>query len=993
MKNSKKLKEIRKRLAASILGVSLGVTGFSGVSNSQNLKENPNNKYEWEAVDDIFEKKVGDYDVALQHHKYININIFNSYQKEIPYNNDTYVEYVFQKCENCGHLRTLKNIQKFEFTDWVLNKETGKETRICRKTGTIQNRYNVINNENKEENTNKIINNIGLTDPKEDNIKEEQKHEHNFEKIDCFDDKYEYSYCECGKVLKTKHELKFIRENVDGSKVFECTHEGCNYVTTIKKQEENTHVHNYILYKTDDEKEYWKCEKDGDIKEIYHNLKEVINNDGSKTLKCINDGCNFSKKLEEEHIHNYSKLKWADEEKEYWECEKDGNIKEIPHNFVIETNADGTKIKRCTHKDCVFYKELEEEHIHNYSLLSAIDENYEFWVCEKDGLIKEVPHNFVIETNADGTKVKKCINKGCSFSKELEEEHIHNYSKLKWADEEKEYWECEKDGDIKEIPHNFVIETNDDGTKIKRCTHEGCAFYKELEEEHIHDYSLLSAIDDNYEYWVCEKDGLIKEVPHNKIETIYPDGTRIITCTNEGCNYTKIYEPEHIHDYSKLDKVDEEKEYWVCEKDGDVKEIPHKLKETLNSDGSKTITCENPGCTYEKHIEPEHIHDYSKLDRVDDEKEYWVCEKDGDIKEVPHKLKETVNPDGSKTITCENPGCTYEKYIKPEHIHDYSKLDRVDEEKEYWICEKDGDIKEVLHKLKETVNPDGSKTITCENPGCTYEKYIKPEHIHDYSKLDRVDEEKEYWICEKDGDIKEVLHKLKETLNSDGSKTITCENPGCTYEKHIEPEHIHNYSKLNRVDENNEYWECEKDGDIKEVPHNLGQERYDKSTNEMVSDCLNGCGYSKRTAHEHNYSISSTDEVYEYLTCGVCGDETSRLHDYPIDGVKDKCTYTFTCTRDGCGQTKQEVHHSYSLSETIEYHGEDVNRCFTNVYSCSGCGDSYSEDMPHKMYVSQENIIGKTEKCENCSYEKYTSKLKSSSIKNDELVLKRVPKL
>ena len=65
MKNSKKLKEIRKRLAASILGVSLGVTGFSGVSNSQNLKENPNNKYEWEAVDDIFEKKVGDYDVAL----------------------------------------------------------------------------------------------------------------------------------------------------------------------------------------------------------------------------------------------------------------------------------------------------------------------------------------------------------------------------------------------------------------------------------------------------------------------------------------------------------------------------------------------------------------------------------------------------------------------------------------------------------------------------------------------------------------------------------------------------------------------------------------------------------------------------------------------------------------------------------------------------------------------------------------------------------------
>ena len=551
---------------------------------------------------------------------------------------------------------------------------------------------------------------------------------------------------------------------------------------------------------------------------------------------------------------------------------------------------------------------------------------------------------------------------------------------------------------------------------------------KKEERKHVHQYTKFVKFNKRYEYKKCAC-GKIKTQKHTiKMIKENANGSKIYDCTHKDCAFKYIATntknvTNHTHRFVKLIRVGKIYEFWQCSKKNCLLKARHIFKKVEVNDKVYN-KCTNPKCNYKRLIHThkylidsydkdyeylkcqkdgkvkkqlhdlimtkeengdvlytcqhdgcnlnyviKHQHEYSKLARVDDNYEYWQCPVDNEIITKNHNLINTTK-DGKNILMCTNDGCNYYKELSNIHTHNYTKLVKTDDNYEYWQCESDEQTITKPHNFQTNLVDDNKLVTTCTNKGCTYHKEV--EHTHDYSKLVKVTDELEYWQCEADKKEITKAHNFQTTKDENYNTIITCSNIDCTYHKEIE--HTHDYQTFVDFDENYEHYQCEC-GNIIDVSHNLSAQYYDFNTGLLTEDCQNpNCDYKKTEKHEqHNWLVSSLNDDYEQLECSICKYQTNRQHNYDYSISPDaNCTYNYPCLNDGCNHVKTEVKHNYTVKENIKYNGVYEDKCQTVVYSCSNCNDTYQEDIPHTLKVTTENELGKIEQCQYCPYEKLT---------------------
>ena len=260
---------------------------------------------EYEVLNDKYHKEIcecGKFRTVEHSYNVLYTNYIYNYE-------NTYTQVITKECSVCKHrIKEEKLLTDLEFTEWVYNKDTGKDERECLD-------YDIV---------------------------EEREHKHEFTIFEDFDEKVHKEYCVCGEVQLVDHKLnvknkEYIKNNDETYKeiiTLECS--DCKHqiiVENLLKDLEFTewiynkdtgkderkcigydivevreHLHKpSSIINFDKEYEYSYCNDCQELIKTPHNLVSVVNPDYSITYKCENDGCNYSYKID--HIHNFGDIK------------------------------------------------------------------------------------------------------------------------------------------------------------------------------------------------------------------------------------------------------------------------------------------------------------------------------------------------------------------------------------------------------------------------------------------------------------------------------------------------------------------------------------------------------------------------------------------------------------------------------------------------------------------------------------------------------------
>ena len=238
--------------------------------------------------------------------------------------------------------------------------------------------------------------------------------------------------------------------------------------------------------------------------------------------------------------------------------------------------------------------------------------------------------------------------------------------------------------------------------------------------------------------------------------------------------------------------------------------------------------------------------------------------------------------------------------------------------------------------------------------------------------------------CNVCGEEREITHDYRDTeivpdCENSGYTIHTCSVCGHTYVDGRVEALGHDYVPLSAepptcVADGFERFICQNCGDsYTETLPATGKHTYDYICDEIC----NVCGYVRDDAHM--YTFMGTVEP----TCGEDGSHGYKCwecggYKYVIIPATGSHTYSGACDAvcNVCGQTREGVvQHDYRLTDTVEV------TCTTDgklTYSCSGCGDSYTETVaaPGHKY----DIVITAPDCENGGYTTHTCSACGHSI-------------
>ena len=665
------LKKVKTKMALIALGTTLGING----ANAKTIDENLNVEQTIEETRN-FEvmanntTKLNSKTVKKHEHKYKTIRITYTVNKK----NKTYIENKIKQC-SCGKTITTKKTKKCQFSSWKYNNETKKDERVCKVTGykeTRKHKHNYskfVKNDNNYEykkcscgkqkkfkhQFKKIIKKNTITYKCKNkkcgfsylaSMKNKKKlnHNHVFNKLQKVTSKYEYWKCKVkGCTLRKNHNLKTIE--LDDQIILKCQNSKCTY-------QKVKHTHKYTLNKVDSNFEYWACPSDNKQKLINHNLVNVKNQDGSTTVKCNNDGCNYSYLIK--HDHTYNKLASIDDNYEYWVCPNDNYQVKKAHTIVESLDQNGDTLRKCSNPGCTYQKTI---HNHQTNTLASVDDNYEYWKCPKDNYQITKAHNIIKTIDKAGNTILTCSNPGCTYHKEIA--HQHEYTTFVKYDENYEYWACPYDEEQITKNHNLTSNLNQDGSTTYQCS--TCDYEYTT---HVHKYLTLASYDDDYEHWTCECEE--EELrTHNLVYDHFDLSTfsENYRCTT--CDYTKNI--KHVDHKYQITRTDDNYEYIRCDICNQDTSRLHSFPDIGEEDGCKvTYHCTNPDCNFAKETE-QHFYQVTntvKYNGLNPDKCYtdtYTCQNCGDSydQDIPHSLQTISENAFEKVEMCKN--CSYEK--------------------------------------------------------------------------------------------------------------------------------------------------------------------------------------------------------------------------------------------------------------------------------------------------------------------------------------------
>ena len=230
--------------------------------------------------------------------------------------------------------------------------------------------------------------------------------------------------------------------------------------------------------------------------------------------------------------------------------------------------------------------------------------------------------------------------------------------------------------------------------------------------------------------------------------------------------------------------------------------------------------------------------------------------------------------------------------------------------------------------------------------------------------------------CNVCGETRETIHDYRDTVitpdcENSGYVIHTCFICGDTYVDDRVDALGHRYQLIEVVNptcvtDGKKVYVCQNcDDSYTEAIPATGQHTYEFSCDETCDEC----GYVRDDAHNFIFmgTVGPTcgEDGWDGYKCWACG-----TVDYVMIPATGKHTYRVVC--DGecnvCGQHREGIaQHDYRLTATVEV------TCITDgkhTYTCTGCGDSYSEIVVaqgHKYDI----VITKPD-CENGGYTTHT---------------------
>lgn len=383
----------------------LGTTPAITPSIDPDIKDEEDEKHvhqfgEWNVLDNEQEIRKCECGESERQEHYF--NVLNNYI----YNYDNIYQQVTEyACVNCGYTKTEAiAIEDIEFTDWVYNPEFDCDER----TSTNY------------------------------DYKESRLHEHEIE-FSSYDEDYEYYKCDkCGYEYKVNHKLDDGTLNKNGSTIYDCLNDGCDYQKEVKPSHSHTggsshskpsHTHSFEFQSNNNEDgEIWICQEDGETVVRNHNLDSGVVAGDITTYTCLTPGCGYTKTVQKEHVHDSIFKENRGDLGEAWGCSQDEYIEDElrNHNKATTFTYDpltGNEVFECTTDGCD-YTFNDRHTIHDWQLTKA-DKSGETWTCSICEITSERSHNLP----AKGTPVEdgleyKCQNDGCTYS--YVENHIHH---------------------------------------------------------------------------------------------------------------------------------------------------------------------------------------------------------------------------------------------------------------------------------------------------------------------------------------------------------------------------------------------------------------------------------------------------------------------------------------------------------------------------------------------------------------------------------------
>lgn len=580
-----------------------------------------------------------------------------------------------------------------------------------------------------------------------------------------------------------------------------------------------------------------------------------------------------------------------------------------------------------------------------------------------------------------------------------------------------------------EEKHQHVFgEWIDDGNQERRdCINGDHSEYRNhaitlVSEENIINYDGTYTVVKKYECSSCGKTITEKDIKNCVFgEWTYNNETKMDerVCKVTGYKETRT----HTHVNGTLTSYDENYEYYECE-NGCGLEVRqgHNMTERVNSDGSTTRYCTNPGCGYSYTQQPTKpdpgpsVHEHSKYTKqtypdTPIEEYCYVedtlcdgCNDNFGSKKVPHDMVMTYDADtNTEHYECKNPKCSYSYDLAHEHSPKTEKKfvdDPAASEKcydEIITCEKCGTVLSTTshnHVMTYTTDENHNVTYSCTNPGCNYTYTV--DHVHSTQKReekpDSVTAEycykvEEYCtVCDKVISTELVKHEMTETEDP-VTHNITHKCKNCDYQYVEEHQHTLSTKEVKPEQQTKDYcYEtqqhcdvCGQDiGDKVQVPHDYTVEE-NPETHDKTYKCSK-CGFSYVETHEHTNTATrevdakepTADLCYTVETycvdCGKVIKSEPHGHTLSFDTFGD-------CTR--CHNYTVAAPHSHTIIVETETATDD-SYCYEKIERCSSCGEEISrEKVGHNMdYSNPDSVFGRNYefKCKNmgCShYETY----------------------
>lgn len=169
--------------------------------------------------------------------------------------------------------------------------------------------------------------------------------------------------------------------------------------TLIACGETETHTHDYVIVKHNENSHWLECECGDKTSIEFHKGGTSTENQKAKCEICNMEYGNLL-----EHVHDYAYLKFNSEN--HWkEC-----VCGVKNNIESHKGGTPTELQKAKCAICnIEYGNLSE-HVHDYNILKYDDEHHWFECsCKDKNNIEKHIYNGVYVSNNDGTKSEKCL--------------------------------------------------------------------------------------------------------------------------------------------------------------------------------------------------------------------------------------------------------------------------------------------------------------------------------------------------------------------------------------------------------------------------------------------------------------------------------------------------------------------------------------------------------------------------------------------------------